>query len=162
MRVFFLSAVFLGIWAGAALAGDVVFGLGTSDFSLDEAEDEAVFVLEYHNDPFRTVGKTDLSVGFVAAAHANGDVFLGAGLSAYRPFAERWFVEGSFMPGLFLNAENETDLGSELEFRTLIGVGREFGDDTRVSLGISHKSNADTGRINPGVNTLHLRIRRSF
>ena len=161
MRVF-LGVVVLSLWAGVAQAGDWVFGLGATDFSFDEAENDFLVEVEYHYDPFRQFLGADLSFALAATAHGNGDLFLGAGLSAYRLFSNGWFVENSFMPGLYLNADDATDLGSELEFRSLLGVGRQFNESTAISLAFSHKSNASLGRINPGVNSYSLRLRKTF
>ncbi|WP_299727185.1 acyloxyacyl hydrolase [uncultured Tateyamaria sp.] len=142
--------------SSAALAADLVVGVGRTDFN---NVDVSVLELEYHSDPVWHVAGADISVAGALTGHDNGDFFIGVGLSALRPLQNNWFIEASFIPGFFENTEPATDLGSSLEFRSLIGVGRTLKNGMKVSLGLSHKSNADFGSTNPGVNALTLRFR---
>ena len=140
----------------AASAGDFVLGIGPTDF---DDSNVSIVELEYHTDPILRFGGADISVAGTLIGHDNGDFFVGFGVSALRSLSNNWFLEASFMPGFFESSEIATDLGSELQFRSLIGIGRTLPNGTRVSLGLSHKSNAGLGSINPGVNALSLRIR---
>jgi hypothetical protein len=49
-----------------------------------------------------------------------------------------------------------------MQFRTLIGLGYELDDTSRVSLALDHKSNARLESPNPGSETLAIRYRHSF
>ncbi len=151
-----ILALAAGLFASAATAGDFVVGLGPTDF--DDTSVNAL-ELEYHTDPIWNFRIADVSVGGAAIIYDEGSFFVGAGVSAVRSLKNNWFIEASFMPGYYDNNEPETDLGNDLEFRSMIGFGREFSNGTRVSLGVSHISNASLGDSNPGVNTLTLRFR---
>lgn len=151
-----LFALLLTCFASTASAGDFVIGVGAADFSQTSVP---TIELEYHSDPVWRFAGADISVSGTIVADDNSDVFVGLGLSALRPLRNDWFVEASFTPGYFRNSDPATDLGNDLEFRTLIGLGRKLSNGKRVSLGLSHKSNAGIGNSNPGVNALTLRVR---
>lgn len=146
----------------AAPAGDVVVGLGYSDFSSDRADNSAILDLELHSDPIWHFAGADWSIAGAVVAHAEGDVFVGAGPAALWPLRNRWFIEASVMPGYFNAADTANDLGSDFEIRSLLGVGRQISDRMSLSLGITHKSNAGASDRNPGVNAVSLRTRWSF
>jgi len=155
-----LKNLFLGlamtVVSSAAAAGDFVLGVGPTDF-----DDEDVFFgeIEYHFDPLWQVAGADVSISGTLIGSDNGDFFIGAGVSAVRPFSNNWFIEASFTPGYYDNGDAATDLGNDLEFRSLIGVGRTLSSGVGVSLAVSHISNASLGDSNPGVNALTLRFR---
>ena len=131
-------------------------GAGPTDFD----DIDVLYVeLEYHSDPVWQVAGADVSIAGALNWSDNGDIFIGAGVSAVRPLANDWFIEASFVPGYFENSDDLTDLGSDLEFRTLVGIGRQLSNGVGVSLALSHKSNASLGSSNPGVNALTLRFR---
>ena len=157
-----LLALVLTAIASPSLAADWVLGIGTSDFSDRNARESVVISAEVHSDPFHSVGRINLSWAGAAAIHTDGDFFAGAGISALWQSRGPWFVEASLMPGYFEASSAANDLGSEFEFRSLLGIGRKINDTTRVSLAATHKSNADTGTRNPGVDTIALRWRKSF
>ncbi len=49
---------------------------------------------------------------------------------------------------------NGKDLGSPLQFRSMVELGYEFAGGYRVSLAYSHVSNADVAETNPGANII--------
>jgi hypothetical protein len=65
------------------------------------------------------------------------------------------------MAGGYAYGDGE-DLGSDLEFRTRIGVSRALRPPWRVGLVIEHKSNGGIGEINPGVETIFVVLSRHF
>jgi len=71
------------------------------------------------------------------------------------------FLGLSFAPGLYFQG-GEVDLGLPLEFRSGFEVGTFIHDDWRISLSYDHRSNADLSAINPGIETIELRISRPF
>lgn len=93
-----------------------------------------------------------------------GGVWLGYGL--YQQFgfqlgAQEMFLGLSFAPGLYIQG-GEVDLGLPLEFRSGFEVGTYIHDDWRLSLSYSHRSNADLSAVNPGIETIELRLSRPF
>lgn len=145
-----------------AAAQEWVFGVGYSDFSRNGAEDSALISAEYHHTPFYENGRLSSAFGAVLSAQTEGDVFVGAGLVATLDLNDKWFLETSVMPGAFFESAALNDLGSTFEIRSLLGVGRNLNNGQKVSLAILHKSNASTGNINPGVNSVLLRWHTSF
>jgi len=91
-----------------------------------------------------------------------GDIHIGIGLIGIYDFANRWFVEGSVMPGYFSEGVDRNDLGGEFQIRSLLGVGYTLDNGNKVSLAITHKSNASTQDDNPGVNSALLRYHYAF
>jgi opacity protein-like surface antigen len=154
-----LSALALGLsLAAPAAAQDVILGLGASDFE----ETAGTLTAEYHFAPFHDFGWIALGFGGAVMIDTEADFWIGAGLTFLSPLGERWFVEASLMPGYYENGSDDTDLGSEFEFRSLIGVGYRITDRAALSLAVDHRSNASTASSNPGVNTLSLRLRARF
>jgi lipid A 3-O-deacylase len=59
----------------------------------------------------------------------------------------------SFGAGLYSQG-NGRDLGSLVEFRSMLELGYRFENDIRVSVGYSHISNANLTELNPGVDII--------
>ncbi len=71
------------------------------------------------------------------------------------------FIESSLMPGFHLNGDGP-DLGGNLQFRSSLGVGVDFGGDRTLTVAYDHRSNADTDVTNPGMEVLSLRFATAF
>ncbi len=97
-----------------------------------------------------------------AQANDDGDTYVGIGLSALWNTSENWFIEGSLATGYYGEGSDGTDLGGELQFRTLIGFGYMLSDRASLSLAIDHLSNAGIEDENPGREAVWIRYRRSF
>lgn len=69
------------------------------------------------------------------------------------------FLGLSFSPGLYIRG-NEVDLGSPLEFRSGAEIGVKLPQDWQISFLYDHRSNADIGDINPGMETYQLKLSR--
>lgn len=156
--------VFLALFLGstAAQSQTVVFGAGYADFSDNDAEDQAAVSLEYQHRPFYEANRLSATWGGALTVDEAGDVHAGVGLIGFYTFADRWFLEGSVMPGYFSESEELNDLGGEFQIRSLFAVGYTLNSGNKVSLAITHKSNASTQDDNPGVNSLFLRYHHAF
>lgn len=66
-------------------------------------------------------------------------------------------LQSFLMPGLY-HKGRDIELGSVLEFKSGFEFGFETPSKKRVSLHFSHRSNADTGFTNPGLENIHLRF----
>ncbi|CUH50164.1 Lipid A 3-O-deacylase (PagL) [Ruegeria atlantica] len=66
------------------------------------------------------------------------------------------------MPGYFSKSEELNDLGGSFQIRSLLGVGYTLNSGNKVSVAITHKSNASTQQENPGVNSVLLRYHLAF
>ncbi len=155
-------ATALCLSATIAQAQSVILGAGYSDFSDNQADDHAVFSLEYHHSPFYEATRLSATWGSALTVDEAGNVHVGIGLVGYYSFAERWFVEGSVMPGYFSESDQLNDLGGEFQIRSLLGVGYTLDNGNKVSVAITHKSNASTNDDNPGVNSVLLRYHWAF
>ncbi|PWE31361.1 lipid A 3-O-deacylase [Maritimibacter sp. 55A14] len=156
-----LTLAFLLAGFQPAAAGEFILGAGYVDFSRG-AGDEAGLTGEYHADPFTRLGAIGLNFGVAAGLHGNGDVWVGAGIAARADLGERWFVEGSVLPGYYEAGERESRLGGHFQIRSLAALGYRLDGGYGLSLSIDHKSNAGTEDFNPGVNTVSLRLHRAF
>jgi hypothetical protein len=64
------------------------------------------------------------------------------------------------MPGFY--SMGDRDLGGEVHFRSLIGVGWTVSPNGAVVLSLDHISNAGLESENPGTETLTLGYRMAF
>lgn len=145
-----------------AAAQELIVGLGYTQFSSDRSEDSALASVEYRHSPFYERGKFEVALAGAVVGHTEGDAFLGAGLSTRYAFNPKWFVELSVLPGAFLENDSENDLGSTFQIRSLLALGYNLKSGNRISVGLSHKSNAGTSDRNPGVNALSARWHFAF
>lgn len=157
-----LAAALLSLAPLATSAQNLVLGAGHADFARPSSRDTDVISLEYQHIPFHEAARFRAGVAAALDVHRTGDLFLGIGLYAEYDLSPRWFAEASLMPGAYNARDARNDLGRPLEFRSLLGLGYRLDDRHAVSLAITHKSNASTGSINPGVDSLLLRLHRRF
>ena len=105
-------------------------------------------------------GRLEYGVGGAVLLGEGGGHWAGAGGIARYDLGADFFVDVTLMPGL--QAEGERDLGGPVEFRSLLGIGREIAPGRRVSVALSHRSNARLYEDNPGVEAITLRYGREF
>ena len=67
-------------------------------------------VVEYHWRDFATVGGLSGNIAVAGRIDGDGDAFAGAGVAGRYRFDGGFFIEGSFMPGLY--RDGDTDLGA--------------------------------------------------
>ena len=156
-------ALFLAGFAAAPLqAQEFVIGLGHADFK-SNVDGGARVEVEYHGAERWTLGAVSFHFAAAALRDEPGNYFVGAGLGADLPLGDAgWFLHGSLMPGYYHSSGPGTDLGSDLEFRSLLGLGYRFASGWSVSAAASHLSNAGIGRTNPGVTAATIRVGRTF
>jgi len=88
-------------------------------------------------------------------ATTDGAVYGYGGIYIDLPIVDRWIVTPSFAAGGYDDGDGK-DLGHTVEFRSQIELAYRFRNRVRVSLGISHISNASLGDNNPGTEILSL------
>ncbi len=159
---YLLAIVSLIFSVSTGKAQEWVIGAGYADFSDSLATDESLVVLEYHAAPFLENGRFSLGFAGAAVAHLSGDLFVGGGLAGVYQINDRWFIEGSVLPGYFRASSPQNNLGSDFEIRSLIGFGVVLDSGSRLSIALTHKSNASTAPVNPGVNGIQIRVRHRF
>ncbi|TNJ39962.1 acyloxyacyl hydrolase [Phaeobacter sp. B1627] len=139
-------------------AQEIAIGLGYGDFHAEQADSGAFVSLEYLGARNWDLFGFDAGPGISGQAHQAGDSFVGLGIQGQRALKGDWFVEVSIMPGLFSEGTPGNDLGSTIEIRSLVGLGRRLRDGHRISLALSHISNASISERNPGLNAISLRL----
>lgn len=93
-----------------------------------------------------------------------GGTWLGAGIyveGEYQTSKGSLFLGASFAPGLYFKGR-EMDLGYPLEFRSGIEAGFKTDSGYRISISYDHRSNARIKKLNPGMETIQLRIGKHF
>ncbi|KUJ81376.1 acyloxyacyl hydrolase [Ruegeria profundi] len=148
--------------AQIAQAQSLVFGAGFADFSSGGAKDRAAFSLEYQHRPFYEIHQIAFAWGISILVDTTGDFYIGAGLVGTYEIADRWFLEGSVMPGFYAFGDEANDLGGDFQIRSLVGVGYSLASGNKVSLALAHLSNASTNDENPGANAIFLRFHKAF
>ena len=148
--------------ATSAQAQSIIFGAGYADYSNSDGDDQAIFSLEYQHRPFHEATRFSATWGGALSVDTDGDTHIGAGLIGVYSFADRWFIEGSVMPGYYSEGSDQNDLGGSFQIRSLLGLGYTLESGNKLSVAITHKSNASTQDDNPGVNSLLLRYHYSF
>lgn len=97
------------------------------------------------------------SVG--ASLTSDDDFWMGAGVkwSTERISDSPIFIELSLMPGLYLSGDGP-DLGFPLQFRGALGAGYRLDNGASLSVFFDHRSNANITSLNPGIETLGVRL----
>ena len=54
------------------------------------------------------------------------------------------------------------DIGGSLQFRSALGVGYQFDNGATILAAYDHRSNADTQPLNPGLETVSIRLAIPF
>ena len=155
-------AGFIAIGYSPSAAQELIVAAGYTEFSSEFSIDSPVVSLEYHHSPFYETGRFEVSLAAIAVAHSSGDAFLGGGLSARYTLHPKWFIDASVMPGAYWENEQANGLGSTFEIRSQLALGYILKSGNRISVGISHKSNASTAEVIPGVNALTAQWHFSF
>ncbi len=95
---------------------------------------------------------------FGASVTDGGDAWVGFGAVWTGHFArERGYVQLHLMPGLYAQGSGP-DLGYPVEFRSGAEIGYETRNGLRIGLSYDHRSNADIKAVNPGLETVQLRV----
>ena len=97
-------------------------------------------------------------VSYGISVTSTGSVWAGVGFVQRTEWdGGRFFVEGSFMPGLYLEG-NGADLGGPINARAGIEFGHVTRSGMRIGLSFDHRSHGGMFPRNPGVETVQLRI----
>ena len=112
-------------------------------------------VLEYHKGGEFSGEAKNWPWAAAIRADADSDLWVGAGVHRQFNLSSRLFIEASFMPGYY-NPE-DTDLGGNIHFRTLAGLGLRLGGDSALSVSVDHLSNGGLTSSNPGSELVSVR-----
>lgn len=146
----------------AAPAQELLLGGGHAAFNAERAEDGGILAAEYRWAPFGRMLGGDAMMAAAADVTTSSDAFLGLGVAMRWPLGSRWFVDASVMPGYYSAGDDDNRLGGQFQFRSTLGLGVSVGEAGALSLAVSHKSNANTQNMNPGLESLMLRWHWQF
>ena len=126
--------------------------LGSSDF--DGSHGAADFRLDYEYDT--SVWLQDLKPWLGAEATTDGSLWLGGGLLYDWQFAETWHLKPGLGVGYYSRGSSDLDLGYPIEFRSQLELVKDINVQNSLGLAVSHLSNADLDKDNPGVEVLSV------
>ena len=152
VRVLTAGFFLLFLMSPEASHADWVAGVAT-----DVDSQGAGGVIEFHGPEFGVFNGVVGRLGFAGRLDADGDGWMGLGVSGLYPLRGNLFLEASFMPGAY--KVGDTNLGGALHFRSLLGVGYQLKENLAVSVSIDHMSNGSTQSENPGSDAITLRFR---
>ena len=134
-------------FSSPALADDsAFFSVGGGWYDFNDNQDAIDFRAEYRSG-YKMLGFLKPWVGVEVSSDQAGYTLVGVLTDLY--FGRRWVLTPSFGTGIYING-NGKDLGNPIEFRSQLEFGYRFDDHSRVSLGISHISNASLSDNKPG------------
>lgn len=92
----------------------------------------------------------------------NNDIWVGLGATHTTRFWDRpsgagGYAQLHFMPGVYTQGFGP-NLGHPVEFRSGAEIGYQAKNGTRVGVSLDHRSNGDISSVNPGLETLQLRV----
>jgi lipid A 3-O-deacylase len=92
----------------------------------------------------------------------SNDIWVGFGATHTTRFWERPSGAGGYaqlhlMPGVYAQGSGP-DLGHSIEFRSGAEIGYQAPGGLRVGVSYDHRSNGDISSLNPGLETLQLRV----
>lgn len=166
LAVLFLAASLTDMALNDCPTGCLAEGEATSRLSFQAAKVEfqgdligEEFYVGY--DFGTTYGPFQPTIG--ASVTDAGAIWVGAGAkwTSKDMFGGPFFIEASLMPG-FYDQGDGPDIGGALQVRSSLGAGYEFANVVTVLASYDHRSNADTQDLNPGLETIALRVAFPF
>ena len=133
---------------------------GMFDFSDDKQASGVLGMQHQTDDLFRKsfLGKlSPITGGFLTEKSA---FYLYTGAQAEYDLG-LFTITPSFAPGYY-NSGDGKDLGSALEFKTVIQMSLNLSDSTEFGMSYNHISNASLGTKNPGANSYMINFLKQF
>lgn len=144
-----LTPAFLA--SGPALADNVNrVSIGLGYYDIRDNEDAVDFRIEYRPG---TPIVWELRPWLGAEVTSDGALYGAGGFLYDFHLQNNWILTPSIGGGLYAEG-NGKDLGGAIQFRTMLELGYQFENASRVSAGLSHISNAHTRNYNPGTEIL--------
>lgn len=148
-----LLAGAVGLISPPASADDPAFvGISAGWFDFNDDVQSTDFRIEYRSS-YKLFGALKPWGGL--EANTDGAVYPAGGLLADLFFGRRIVLTPSFGVGIYA-PHNSKELGHEIEFRSQLELGYRFDDRSRLSVAISHISNASLDDNNPGTEILSV------
>ena len=142
-----LLAVFALFSVNSAKADGVNhLSLAVGYYDIFDNEEAADFRIEYR--PGTSI-VWELRPWLGAEITSEGGMWGGGGFLYDFNLGNDWYLTPGLGAGLYADGSGK-DLGSSIQFRSMVELGYQFMNSSRVSAGLSHISNAGIGNHNPG------------
>jgi len=138
-------------------AADLIFSLGLEGLDDDDDGQTAAMTIEYVSDPIFRSGPVQTGYATTVRVDFDNDVFIGVGISSELPLRNNYFFESSVTLGYYGPGREGTDLGGNVQFRSVFGIGRNLSTKSAFSIAVDHTSNSSIENLNPGIETLIVR-----
>lgn len=161
MKKILTSALFLTTQTVQVFAADLIVGVGSANVG-EATPSSTAFQIEYHSDPIWEFQRSSISAAAALQVEGNSTHYVGLGLSTIWHISDKWFLQGSFLAGHYDTGDDGVDLGGNVQFRSLVGLGYKLSNKASISIAIDHLSNAGLERSNPGRESVTVRYRMSF
>ncbi|HCP00624.1 MAG: deacylase [Alphaproteobacteria bacterium] len=147
MKILAASVFFVSFCVSAAHADDPDFlVLGGGWYDWNDNEGAADLRLEYRHD-YKLLGFAKPWFGIEATSETA--IYGLGGILVDLYFGRRWVFTPSFGAGAYSDGDGK-NLGHTVEFRSQLEFGYRFDNRSRISLAVSHISNASLDDNNPG------------
>lgn len=128
----------------------MAFSVASYD-AFDSDANAAEIGVEYRFAPVESIYNLIPTIG--ASITSDGAYWAYAGARYDWSFASNWVLTPHFAVAAYEDGGG-ADLGHGLEFRTGLDIAYQLTDESRLSLGYYHMSNADLGDENPGADSI--------
>jgi hypothetical protein len=141
-----------GCFAKSETTPELSLSFGNGIFQEETINDEYYVRYEFNH----KFGPFQPSLG--VSNTTTGDFWLGFGNTVTKPILrDRMYFRFSNLAGIYAQGTGP-DLGSYLEFRSSVELGYKWESGVKVGLSYDHRSNADISTLNPGFETVQLRM----
>lgn len=145
-----LVALTLPGMVNADHGAELAFSVGA--FEAFDSEDSAAEIgIEYRFSPVESAFNLIPTLGL--SMNSDGGYWAYAGVRYDWNFNPKWTLTPHFAVAAYEEGDG-ADLGHDMEFRTGLDLAYALTDESRLSLGIYHMSNANIGDKNPGADSL--------
>ena len=142
------------VFSGTAALADNIdrVSVGVGYYDVFDNKDAADFRIEYRPG---TPILWELRPWLGAEVTSDGAVYGAAGFLYDFQLSDKWLLTPGIGAGLYSDGGGK-DLGNAVEFRSMLELGYQFDNASRVSAGLSHISNASLGSKNPGTEIISV------
>jgi lipid A 3-O-deacylase len=135
-------------------------GFAIGSYDVDGSNSATDFRVDYEFS--NSVILENLNPWVGAEATTDGTIWLGGGVLYDWKLTETWHIKPGVGAGYYSRGSSDLDLGYPIEFRTQLEVVKDINQNNGIGLAISHLSNADLDKRNPGTEALNVYWHYSF
>ncbi len=148
-----MALCLLALFPSESIADDFL-NLSVGYYDVLDDHDGADFRLEYRPD-IALLGE-NLKPFIGGEVTSKGSLWGGGGMLYDLNITDNIYLTPSAGIGLYTNGDSDVDLDYPLQLRSQLEISYELLTENRISLSLSHMSNAGLGDSNPGTETISL------